>query len=461
MIVAQKSTFNIVIDALQESATLLKNQQKEEAKNTISRIASEIEFLSETSQKREDEFQERQRELTKQIQNIMQEEAAVRQAALNTQASIRDVNQQIEGKRTNKQQLEKALASASDNLAANQRQLAKHQKKWDRLNDDSAGSIVLSIFTLGIDRAVMGIESLVNKDKQRIAALKPEIDRYRKDLQQSRVSLEQTEQLLKQLKRSKASSEAAVRELDRRQKQLHSTLKTCKDKAAFFTDVALFYGKLVVIANQVDHRIDDIEDIIAELDDSNPTIVDFDGSGEDVISLKDALTKFDSFLDDNPASREVQISNSQMGGIDGLVGIFSEDGNHRLDIGTRMMKQSIPATHDSWATRLIIKRLDGPNTGPVLQDHVIGIFGMNGQHRLDIGTRSMKEVVPASHESWATRLRIVPLSRVGTGPIQYNEVVGIFSEDKKWRLDIGTAAVKESVSASHESWATRLKFESV
>lgn len=140
-----------------------------------------------------------------------------------------------------------------------------------------------------------------------------------------------------------------------------------------------------------------------------------------------------------------------------VVGIFSEDGNWRLDIGERATKENIPASHDSWATRLTIKRLDGTSSGPVLADHVVGIFSEDDKWRLDIGERAMKENVPASHNSWATRLRIVRLNGLSIGPIIYGEVVGIFSEDGNWRLDIGERAMKENVPASHNSWATRLK----
>ena len=142
---------------------------------------------------------------------------------------------------------------------------------------------------------------------------------------------------------------------------------------------------------------------------------------------------------------------------DAVVGVFSEDGKWRLDIGERAMKENVPASHNSWATRLIIKRLDGPSTGPVLPDHIVGIFSEDGKWRLDIGERAMKENVPASHNSWATRLRIVRLTGLSLGPVTYGDVVGIFSEDGKWRLDIGERATKENVPASHNSWATRLK----
>ena len=140
-----------------------------------------------------------------------------------------------------------------------------------------------------------------------------------------------------------------------------------------------------------------------------------------------------------------------------VVGVFTESGKVRLDLGTRAVKENVPASHDSWATRLVIRRLDGPSQGPVSPDHVVGIFTENGDFRLDLGTAAMKENVPASHDSWATRLRIVRLNGLSLGPLLYGETVGVFTEDGRVRLDLGTRAMKKNIPASHDSWATRLR----
>jgi hypothetical protein len=91
-----------------------------------------------------------------------------------------------------------------------------------------------------------------------------------------------------------------------------------------------------------------------------------------------------------------------------LVGVFSATEPVRLDIGTRATKETVPASHGSWATRLRIVRHDGPSAGPVAANHPVGIFSEDGNWRLDIGDRAMKENVPASHDSWATQLVILP-----------------------------------------------------
>ena len=144
-----------------------------------------------------------------------------------------------------------------------------------------------------------------------------------------------------------------------------------------------------------------------------------------------------------------------------LIKIISQDNQARLDIGVHCVKEEVPAYHNSWATRLQIKRLDGPNEGFVNVNHVIGIFSEDGKTRLDLGERAMKKNGSVSHESWATRLHVKRLQPSGNTPIKYGEIIGLFSECGRKRLDIGERSMKENVPAHHDSWATRLRINKV
>ena len=142
-----------------------------------------------------------------------------------------------------------------------------------------------------------------------------------------------------------------------------------------------------------------------------------------------------------------------------LVKIVSENGKCCLDIGAASMKAECEASHESWATRLVIRRVDGPSKGPVsLCSHKVGIFSEKNGKRLDIGSASVRECA-ASHNSWATRLFIRPLD--GSSQVQYNQLVGIFSESKGKRLDIGSASVYREIDASYSSWTARLYIQPI
>jgi len=139
-----------------------------------------------------------------------------------------------------------------------------------------------------------------------------------------------------------------------------------------------------------------------------------------------------------------------------IVSIFCEDLHVVLDIGSDCVKE-IDASHDSWATRLVFRRLDGLNEGPVDRSHVFGLFSQDGRCRLDVGSDCMKKEQPASHVSWATRLYIEPWDKLNRQTVNYGDVVHIISEDKRRCLDIGIYSMLKEQSADHDSWATRLK----
>lgn len=141
-------------------------------------------------------------------------------------------------------------------------------------------------------------------------------------------------------------------------------------------------------------------------------------------------------------------------------GVFSENGLCRLDLDEQKMLTS--SSHDSWATRLVFKRLnDGGDvidaSGPIYSEHKVGIFSEDGKVRLDIGTRSMKRNAPADQNSNTSRLVIKRLDGSNSGQVHYGHVVGIYSEDGRYRLDLGGNGMKETASSSHNSWATRLQ----
>jgi hypothetical protein len=136
-----------------------------------------------------------------------------------------------------------------------------------------------------------------------------------------------------------------------------------------------------------------------------------------------------------------------------LVQIVCESCEFKLDIGDDAAQKNTPASWNSWATELVIKRLDGPSSGPISSLHVVGIYSKDQPYRLDIGTDTMKRNTPASFESWATQLVIKRLDgKPNLGPVCYGDVVGIFGGDS--RLDIG-AVIDPAAPADKNTWATR------
>lgn len=140
------------------------------------------------------------------------------------------------------------------------------------------------------------------------------------------------------------------------------------------------------------------------------------------------------------------------------IGIFSSDYKGRLDIGTATMKKKASASHVSSATKLRIRRVDGPSVDEVMDDHIIGIFSEDNKYCLDIGKGSMKKTQAPTHLSSATELKIWPATQQNgraDQAIMYDDIIGVFSADGDHRLDIGSASLTPQ-KASHVSWATEL-----
>ena len=104
-----------------------------------------------------------------------------------------------------------------------------------------------------------------------------------------------TSKMLNQLNTNKRSMEDTIGKLANTGKQLQDKEKVLREKGAFFTNVALFFGKLSVLATDVDHNVDDVVDLVEALDDTTPTIIDVKSPGNELLSLSDALEKFIHF----------------------------------------------------------------------------------------------------------------------------------------------------------------------
>jgi hypothetical protein len=163
-----------------------------------------------------------------------------------------------------------------------------------------------------------------------------------------------------------------------------------------------------------------------------------------------------------------------------VVKVLSADGQLRLDLGDLQYKCNSPIDPDRPTSRFVIRRLDGPSTGPVSSEHLFGVFTEDGTLRVDVDAPTVNPVRNA-HESWATRLELRPLPPIGAPsfdadtvahwrerPLQYEQdVVGLFStvtgskHDKVGMLDISPHAVYQPCPASHDANGTRLQLWNV
>lgn len=293
----QKNNFITVIEVLKKSVDELNQQKKEEATKTILSILGNVEFLNDTSKKLKASAEKEQQNISGTISEIIKSEAAIRESYLSTQKSIDAINVSIRTNSVKKDDLMKQIDSFRKELNDDERLLREHQRKLDELNDSSAISIIRSILSLGLDRAIMGVQCLINNDTGRIQELHKQIERFNGLLNNNSLEIQKADELLKSLGESKRAYEVSFAQLKEKENILNANEHLSRNNLAFITNAALFYGRLSVMLEQIDHRIDDVVDIVAELNDKTPTIIDFDSTGTSLVSLREAMIKYDKVLE--------------------------------------------------------------------------------------------------------------------------------------------------------------------
>lgn len=163
-------------------------------------------------------------------------------------------------------------------------------------NDQSALSIFVSVVSLGLDRAVVGIQTLVENDAQAIADLHGDLARRLQEYDKDKADLGRDEALLRDLEEQRGAYEREL-SVDRdRESALRALEAAYRAKVVALTEVALFYGKINVMLDDLDNRVLDVQDIVNALNDPTQRITDFDERGETLVSLRETLVNFDRLL---------------------------------------------------------------------------------------------------------------------------------------------------------------------
>lgn len=301
-----KNCFITVVDGLEAFAIHINLENKAEAQKTINAISSDIAYLCTMAEEKAEEYKHEIDTISAEVSEVIQREADIRENSLQIQIKIGELNVSITSQQTNHQQLIAHINQLAGDIGVAQAELRAHKVKLDELNDTSVGSIFRSIFCLGLDRAVMGIASLIDDDIGRIIRLGQEINCFHEQIHNDDIGQREALAVLKRFNEQKDSSERLVAELHEREITLHSFIKENRRKLGFFVDIALFYGKLATFTHQIDHRLDDVIDLVNELQSTDETIVDVDGSGKSLISLKDALLRFEEMAKTCPSHFSAQ-----------------------------------------------------------------------------------------------------------------------------------------------------------
>ncbi|PLY38211.1 hypothetical protein [Pectobacterium aquaticum] len=288
--------FKKVVASLTEAASHLHNQRKEEAIAVVTAMTDDVTYLHTQTIQGELLYKEEQKKVTERVASIILQTGKLNEemVQINTQISALEVD--IKKGDVNIQELQQHLDNLSHNLSNSERERNEHQRQLDRLNDSSVGSIFASIFSLGLDRAFLGIKSLVDQDAARISILRDEIKNYQNALREDENKLRVARDLQVKLHEQQKHHESNIRYLEKQVDGLRQEEHNIRAKLAAFTQIAGFYGKLKVVCESVTENITWILDIIDDLNDDQPRIVDIDASGLELVPLRSALTSLDRLL---------------------------------------------------------------------------------------------------------------------------------------------------------------------
>ncbi|EMW0229961.1 hypothetical protein AADY61_004243 [Salmonella enterica] len=285
-----------VVAGLTEAANHLHNQRQEAAIETVMAMTDAVTYLHTQTMKGELIYKEEQKEVTETVASIIRQIGNLNDEMVQVQKRISDMEVKIRKQDVDAQELQRYLDDLSRNLDTVERERREHQRQLDDLNDRSAGRIILSILCLGLDRAILGIKSLIDQDAARINILRDEMNSYRDALRNGENQLRVAKELQVTLCEEQRRNEKNIKALEKQVDKFHLEEKNVRTKLAAITQVAGFYGKLKAVCEGVRKNIIWVLDIIEELNDDQPRIVDIDASGLELVPLRTALAKLDGLL---------------------------------------------------------------------------------------------------------------------------------------------------------------------
>ena len=290
------------LEQLRTIGTLLAEQKREQASDMALSMREDVSRLHVIAMQGQAYYEREQRAATADVAAIRVQIGRLQDEIRKTGRDIASLEVEIAKKGADLAHLGKQMQQMNAKLGQARRDLQEHRDNLARLNDRSVGSIFRSIFCLGLDRAVLGIKSLVDQDQARIRTAEDEIRKYGQELEKNQKSEQAARKMLSALKEQQGSLQAIGRKLDENRTQMERNEQTLRAKMTFWLEMALFMGRLDTACTDIDHSIIGLQDIIGELNDQRPRIVDFTGAEVERISLAAALDRFEALLRNGEAA---------------------------------------------------------------------------------------------------------------------------------------------------------------
>jgi uncharacterized protein (DUF2249 family) len=286
-----------IIETVKQAAVALENQDQQKAINTLNKITNEVIKFKKEADVLEVKSANDQNENTIQLSKLIKLKGDAHADYERTKKELDLVYRGVTSKKVSLANLNKGIDANHQELKRYEEHLWKNENRIKELKDDSVGSIFLSIFTLGMDRAVKAIAIEVDGVKNEIPKIKSIISLLNKNLNGLKEELFNDEREIDRLLAVSNEKENTIKDLQFDEFKLHKQERVIRKKVIFFTEINLFYIKLQNLLKNISNSINDVSDIVSLLDNETPTIASFDPSMQDLISLKEAILIFGENVD--------------------------------------------------------------------------------------------------------------------------------------------------------------------
>ena len=283
---------NFLIDTIMKASDALASQDQQTAIDTLSKITSEVANDQKLAEGGEQSAKTNQESTINKISELILAQGKANEEYDATNVELQRLYGEITVKKVAVADVIRRINEKNNDLNNLNNQLRNCQSRIDDLNDTSLRSIVISIFSLGMDRAVKAISIDINGARNQISNDNNTIAAYQQHLNELHNELANDNIAITNLQNICNEKNNRINQLKSVEIQMHEQEEIQRKKLVYYTEVNAFYIKLEGLLNNISNRLNDVADIVRILDNNTPTIASFDPSTPDLITLKQAIVLF-------------------------------------------------------------------------------------------------------------------------------------------------------------------------
>jgi chromosome segregation ATPase len=290
---------NVLIDTIMEASAALASRSQQEAINILGKITSEVQNEQKLAKVKEQNAKTSLLVTIEKISNLIIEQGKVHEGYEAANSELQELFTLVTAKKVAVANISLEIDKKDNELIYLNNQLTYNQYRIDDLNDTSVESILRSVLTLGMDRAIKAISIEIDGVKNQISNTNRTRETYLHYLNELHAEFATNLADITIWQISCNNEKKKIDELKKVETQLHNQEDEQRKKVVFYTEVNIFYIKLEGLLCNISNRLNDVADIVSILENNTPTIASFDPSTPSLITLKQAIVLFKNTLNES------------------------------------------------------------------------------------------------------------------------------------------------------------------